>query len=86
MRVMAEGLWSFGAFARMVLEKEPPLGHVGGDVGVVVIAIVVVAVMMLLVECVCCACMLSFAAAFANRPQIELQECIICTVSYLQIS
>jgi len=50
MRVMAEGLWSFGAFARMVLEKEPPLGHVGGDVGVAAIAIVVVAVMMLLVE------------------------------------
>ncbi len=50
MRVMAEGLWSFGEFAWMVLEKEPPLGHVRGDVGVVVIAIVVVAVMMLLVE------------------------------------
>jgi len=50
MRVMAEGLWSFGAFARMVFEKEPPLGHVRGDVGVAAIAIVVVAVMMLLVE------------------------------------
>ena len=42
MRVMAEGLWSFGAFAWMVLEKELTLGHVGGDVGVVGIAIVVV--------------------------------------------
>ena len=42
MRVIAEGLWSFGAFAWMVLEKELTLGHVGGDVGVVGIAIVVV--------------------------------------------
>ena len=42
MRVIAEGLWSFGAFAWMFLEKELTPCHAGGDVGVVGIAIVVV--------------------------------------------
>ena len=58
-----------------------------GELLLILLFVVVdVAFVVLLFECVCCLLLLllSFAVAFANRPRIEIWECIICTVLYLK--